>query len=165
MKNSPNSFCWWFRFNPHEFLKYTTVSDEEAGKRFKSLLISLLTNEAPEGTPEFSMIQNALDYKARQREKANKRWGNEDGGNPPQVPPQTLSMPQQPLHQRRLKPPSLSDVYDFCDAERISPTTGREWYEWQCNKGWNSIKTQWQVALRAFAKKMKMEINHGNERP
>ena len=120
MKNSPNSFCWWFRINPHEFLKYTTVSDEEAGKRFKSLLISLLTNEAPEGTPEFSMIQNALDYKARQREKANKRWGNEDGDNTPQVPP---PMPPQ---QRRLKPPSLSDVYDFCDAERISPTTGRE---------------------------------------
>lgn len=151
MKESVSNFCWWFRFNPHDFMDCLKVTDAEAGKRFKDLLFSLLENKATEGSPEFNMIQNAFSYRQKQRERIMKRWHQQQEQE--QQPQQPVVRPPRPMIPQRVQHPEMSDVYDFCDANNIIPTTGREWYEYMENKGWNSLKSQWQNALLGFAKK------------
>lgn len=150
MTDEPNKRMIWFRFDPSEWFDVLLMDDESAGARFKQMLIRLGKNEAPEDSVEFKMIQNSKLISQKQRERVMQRWNKttESKGNPPPPPPPPPSRPV-----RRMRPPELADVYDFCDKNGISPTTGREWYEWQVNTGWTQIKTQWQVALRGFAKK------------
>lgn len=156
MKESVSNFCWWFRFNPHDFMESLKATDAEAGKRFKELLFCLLENKATEGTPEFEMIQNAFSYRQKQRERVLKRWQQqqEQEQQPVVRPQQPVVRPPRPrIPPQRVQPPDMRDVYDFCDANNILPTTGREWYEYMQAKGWNNLKSQWQNALKGFASK------------
>lgn len=142
-----NKKYFFFRFNPENFLECFTMSNEEAGSRFKEMLIRLIKNEAPEGTIEHEMIQEVAKYREAQRQRVLNRWNTENQQPPPSPPPYQNS-PKMPK-----KVPDLADVYEYADAVGIFPPIAKEWFEWQEQQGWNNIKTQWQTCLRKFAEK------------
>ena len=134
-------------------------SDEEAGKRFKEMLIRLSKNDAPEGTIEKSMITEVEAYRERQRQNGMKRW-NKEQEQPPQ--PQPSNPPRTPppmAQQRRRTPPrpTKEQVYDICDATDIPIAVAMEWFDYMESKDWQGIKTTWQSALQGFWK-MKQRI-------
>lgn len=150
----------WFKFYPQDWIEVLAMDSRSAGKRFKDMITRLGKNEAPENTPEYSMIAEAEDYKQKRREAIAARWNavrneghvdREPNSNPPPRPriPPTPPAPQ----NRTRRPPELGVVYDFCDERKYPSTYGREWYEWQEKKGWNTLKKPWQVALAAFCEK------------
>lgn len=140
----------YFTIDPSDFFDYLFKSDDEAGRRFKEMLGRLFRCEAPEGSVEEKMIQLAEANQQRHREIANKRWH-------PEINEETRTMENRPkippIPPIRSKPPLLEDVYDFCDSCGFPPPFGREWYEFQEGKGWNTIRTHWKVALKAFCQK------------
>lgn len=151
----------WFRFYPQDFFKEMKMTDEEAGKRFKELIMNLGSNQAPAGSVEERMIEEARTYSDLQRQRVMNRWNknkeDEEPQEPPPEPPQSQEMRRPPRPRiptpARPKKPTLEEVYDYCDTIGTPPPIGREWYEWQESKGWNNITSTWQAAFRAFASK------------
>lgn len=146
----------YFSFDPSEWIEVFIMEDKEAGKLFKKIILQLSQNEVPEDSKAYPMFVRTEHYRQKQRERVLKRWQQQQEQEqqqpePPQqqpvVRPPRLRIPQ------RVQPPDMRDVYDFCDANNILPTTGREWYEYMENKGWNNLKSQWQNALKGFASK------------
>lgn len=154
-----NNRGYFFRFAPHEWIEWLSKSDEEAGKRFKEMLIRLSKNDAPEGTIEKSMITEVEAYRERQRQNIMKRWQKEQPQEPPQPRiPQRTPPPQFQQRPRRTQPrPTMEQLYDQCDATDIPIAVGREWFDYMESKDWNGIKTTWQSALQGFWK-MKQRI-------
>lgn len=149
---------YWFKFYPHEWIELLAMPEAEAGKRFKTMIERLISNKAPDDSPERKMIEECKIYRERQRERIANYWNNRNG-NAEQEPPQPQEMrrpsrPRIPTPERPKKP-TLEDVYDYCDTIGTPPPIGREWYEWQESKGWNKITSTWQAAFRAFASKKK----------
>lgn len=139
---------FFFRFEPKDFFECLIMSNEEAGSRFKELIIRLTKNEAPEGTPEAKMIAHSRKRSEINRERVMKRWHPEDIQEQPQQSPPYQNSPKMPK-----KIPDMADVYEYADAIGIFPPIAKEWFEWQEQQGWNNIKTQWQTCLRKFAEK------------
>ena len=158
-----NNRGYFFRFAPHEWIEWLSKSDEEAGKRFKEMLIRLSKNDAPEGTIEKSMITEVEAYRERQRQNGMKRWNKEQEQPPqPQEPPQPRNPPRTPppmaQQRRRTQPrPTKEQVYDICDATDIPIAVAMEWFDYMESKDWQGIKTTWQSALQGFWK-MKQRI-------
>ena len=159
-KGSARKIVHSFQFDPSVWIKVLQISDEEAGKRFKEMIIRLATNEAPEDSEEFNMIERVNEYIEKQRENIMKRWHPESDSAPPAppAPPAPSSAPYQPPI-RRLKPPTKEELYDLCDEEKLPLDYAREWYDWMESKGWNGIKSTWQGSLRGFCQK-KLKNNH-----
>ena len=132
----------FWNFDPIEFLDCLSSTDAEAGKVFKTVLRELIEDDVPEGSPARPMFDRTHAFRDLQRQKALDYWKSQ---RQPQSPPEA------PLRPPR--PPTIQDVYDYCDSAVIPPPVGREWYEWQDNKGWKGIKCSWQTALRGFAAK------------
>lgn len=146
-----------FQFDPQVWLDVLTMTDEDAGKRFKEMIIRLARNEAPEGTNEADMIARVNEYIAKQREKIMKRWHPESveptAPQVPQPPIQRRPVPQIPIRQgKRIEPPTKEDLYELCEAEKLPLDFAREWYDYMEKKGWNEISKTWQGACRAFCK-------------
>lgn len=150
-------------FDPSDWFEVLTMDDKEAGRRFKEMIVRLSKAEAPEGSTEAYMISSMTEYREKQREKAMLRWnpeGRTEAPPPPPPepeppkasPPAKLPPPRIPRPKRK-EPPEMSDVYDWCDANKVPPPIGREWYDYQESKGWNTIKSSWQSALAGFCKK------------
>lgn len=148
----------YFALDPLEWIEVLIMEDKEAGKLFKKTILQLSQNDVPEESKAYPMFQRTLAFREKQRERIMKRWQQQQEQEQQQAPQQ----PQQPVVRpprpriptpQRVQPPDMRDVYDFCDANNILPTTGREWYEYMEAKGWNSLKSQWQNALKGFAKK------------
>ena len=157
-----NNRGYFFRFAPHEWIEWLSKSDEEAGKRFKEMLIRLSKNEAPEGTIEKSMITEVEAYRERQRQNGMKRWNKEQPQEPPPQPqPRNPQRTPPPMAQQRPRQtqtrPTMEQLYDQCDATDIPIAVGREWFDYMESKNWNGIKTTWQSALQGFWK-MKQRI-------
>lgn len=143
----------YFIFCPSDWMNVFFMTDEEAGKTFKTFIGRLTSNEAPEGTKEYDMIQKVKDYRAQQRKKIMKRWHPEETESPPIQEPVPSSRPVQRTPRKTVEPPDIGDIYDFCTANKFPEPFGREWYDFQESKGWNTLKSQWQVALRGFCQK------------
>ena len=143
----------YFALDPLEWIEVLLMEDKEAGKLFKKTILQLSQNDVPEDSKAYPMFRRTMAFREKQRERIMKRWQQEQQPEPP--PQQPVVRPPRPRipTQQRVQPPDMRDVYDFCDANNILPTTGREWYEYMENKGWNSLKSQWKSALRGFAKK------------
>lgn len=149
-----SEFLWWFKFCPSKFVAYLTATDQEAGKRFKILLTSLMTNTPPkdiESSPEEEMILEAKVYRNKQRERIMARWHPEEKKETDT--PQTNSRPSRPSIPRPAKPKKidLRDIYDWCDANNVPPPVGKEFFDYNESTGWN-ITTTWQNALKGFVK-------------
>lgn len=146
----------WFAFYPQEWMEYLAMDDEKVAARFKELIIRLGKNEAPEGTIEARMIAKSIEIRQIKREAVAARWNKAKAEQPPVNRPSPVP-PAPPAPQanrpKRLKPPTLPEVYDFCQAYKLPDTFGREWLEWQESKGWNTLRTHWHAALTAFCKK------------
>ena len=149
-------------FDPSEFVDVLMVDDKAAGRRFKELILRLSKSEAPEGTPEYTMIQYVNEFREKQRKRVLARWNKEEkeeAETPPPPPPRMPPQPQRrmaPPRPKEKRPPELCDIYDFCDANHFPAPFGREWYDYQENKGWNTLRMSWQSALRGFCqRKMK----------
>ena len=149
-------------FDPSDWFEVLTMDDKAAGQRFKEMIVRLSKAEAPEGSTEAYMISSMTEYREKQREKAMRRWnpeGRTEAPPPPPPepeppkasPPAKLPPPRIPRPKRK-EPPEMSDVYDWCDANKVPPPLGREWYDYQESKGWNTLKSSWQSALRGFVK-------------
>lgn len=144
-----SDFLWWFKFCPSKFVSYLTATDQEAGKRFKVLLTSLMTNTPPENidsSPEEEMILEAQVYRNKQRERAMARWKPTEKNDSPTPPP-----PQRTSRHTKPKTIELRDIYDWCDANNVPPPVGKEFFDYNESTGWN-ITTTWQNALKGFAK-------------
>lgn len=148
-------------FDPSDWFEVLTMDDKAAGQRFKQMIIRLSKAEAPEGTAEAEMIRSINEYREKQRQKVMARWNRQEQQQPPPPPPEPeppkasppakLPPPRIPRPKRK-EPPEMSDVYDWCDANKVPPPFGREWYDYQESKGWNTLKMSWQSALRGFVK-------------
>jgi hypothetical protein len=132
----------FWNFDPVEFLDCLSATDAEAGKVFKAVLRELIADDVPEGSPARPMFDRTHAFRDLQRQKALDYWKSQRT---------TLAPPDASLRPPR--PPTIQDVYDYCDSAGIPPPVGREWYEWQDNKGWQGLKCAWQTALRGFAAK------------
>lgn len=140
----------FWNFDPVEFLDCLSDTDSEAGKVFKAVLRELIADDVPEGSPARPMFDRTHAYRELQRQKALDYWKSQ---RPPQATPDAPLRPPRPPTTQKPRPPTIQDVYDFCDSAGIPPPVGREWYEWQDNKGWQGLKYAWQTALRGFAAK------------
>lgn len=167
MQKNSKSKPHYFQFDPSDWCEVLVMEDKAAGKRFKEMILRLSKFEAPEGTAEAKMIAHVIEYSEMQRKRVLARWNKEEkeeAETPPPSPPPPPRMPPQP--QRRMapprpkekRPPELCDIYDFCDANHLPAPFGREWYDYQENKGWNTLRMSWQSALRGFCEK-KMKTN------
>lgn len=143
----------YFSFAPAEWIDVVLMNDEDAGKVFKEMIKRLSMNEAPQGSREQAMIEMANDFRAKQRERVMKRWHPEETASPPIQEPVPSSRPVQRTPRKTVEPPDIGDIYDFCTANKFPEPFGREWYDFQESKGWNTLKSQWQVALRGFCQK------------
>lgn len=153
MKNASPKLQY-FIFCPSDWMNVFFMTDEEAGKTFKTFIGRLTSNEAPEGTQEYDMIQKVKDYRAKQREKIMKRWHPETLQTEQKPTPQPQIPRKLPRPQvAKVQPPELYEVYDFCSENFFPEPYGREWYEWQEQKGWNTLKKPWKIALRGFCQK------------
>lgn len=149
----------FFFFFASHWIEWLTKSDEEAGKRFKEMLIRLTKNEAPEDSEEYQMLENLKEYREKQRQNGMKRW-NKEQEQPPQPQPSNPPRTPPPMAQqrRRTQPrPTKEKIYDFCDATDIPIAVAMEWFDYMESKDWNGIKTTWQSALQGFWK-MKQRI-------
>ena len=158
MQRSSTSKLQYFQFDPSDWCDILVMDDRTAGKRFKEMVLRLSKFEAPEGTIEAKMISVVLDYSEKQRQKVMARWNRQEAEPPPQPGPPEPAPPRPPQFRnanrpKRKEPPSVEDVYDFCDANGIPAPFGREWLEYQESKGWNTLRMAWQSALRGFCKK------------
>lgn len=156
---------YWFKFYPHEWIELLTMQDNEVGKRFKIMIERLITNKAPNDSPENKMIEECCIYSERQRERVSNYWKQRNGdADSREAPDESTTVSAAPSMTRRPtrppipsptkpKKPSLEDVYEYCDSIGTPPPIGREWYEWQESKGWNNFTSTWQAAFRAFAAK------------
>ena len=145
----------WFAFYPQDWMDVLVMDNEQAGARFKELVIRLGKNEAPEGTTEAEMIAKSNEISRIKREAVRARWNKanaEQPTAPPPPPPRPAPRPPQPA-QRRFRPPTIEEVYDSCQEKKLPDTFGREWLEWQDAKGWNGLKLHWHFALAAFCQK------------
>lgn len=138
----------WFAFFPQEWIEYLTMDDAKVAARFKELIIRLGKNEAPEGTIEARMIAKSLEIRQIKREAVAARWNKAKAENAMPAPP---APPQRPPVRKR--PPSLAEVYDYCQEKNFPDTFGREWFDWQESRGWNTLKSHWHFALAAFCRK------------
>jgi hypothetical protein len=146
----------FWNFDPVEFLDCLSDTDAEAGKIFKAVLRELIADDVPEGSPARPMFDRTHAFRELQRQKALDYWKSQRS---PQAPPAAPLRPPRPPTPQKTRPPTIQDVYDYCDSAGIPPPVGREWYEWQDNKGWLGLKCAWQTALRGFAaKKHKQEV-------
>lgn len=144
----------WFKFCPLEWMDVLLLDDEKAGARFKEVILRLGKNEAPEGTIEGRMIEESREYSRIKREAVAARWNRQAPPPERRTPPVPPTPPAPPANRpKRLKPPTLPEVYDFCLQYNIPDTFGREWLEWQEQKGWNTLRVHWHAALTAFCKK------------
>lgn len=125
------SECWWYKFEPRRWSVFTSEHNATAGKRFKQLIIRLLSGDAPEGSEERRMLDEAAEYSAKQRMRIQKRY----------------TKPRPPGRD-----PGIAAVYAFADENGIDGDTAHEWYEWQTQKGWKDVKV-WKAAFKAFADK------------
>lgn len=122
----------WFKFRPADFVDLLSMPDPEAGRRFKELVTRLLKNEAPEGTVERSMIDEARGYSESRRRGASSRWNDVE-------------------RPRKGETPDMADVYEFAQAQGITDMVARNWYEWQ-DKGPGFAKLDnWKGALLRFS--------------
>lgn len=152
----------YFQFDPSDWCDVLMMENKDAGKRFKELILRLSKFEAPEGSIEAAMIAHVIERSEKQRQKVMARWNRQEPQQPPPPPPEPeppkasppakLPPPRIPRPKRK-EPPEMSDVYDWCDANKVPPPIGREWYDYQESKGWNTLKMSWQSALRGFCKK------------
>ena len=81
----------WFKFYPTDFFSIISMSDADAGKRFKKFIECLAANKAPKDSIEESMINEAKAYSEWKRQIAYKRWNKEPEqqqkpGKPPRAP-------------------------------------------------------------------------------
>lgn len=162
MQKSSKSKLHYFQFDPSDWFEVLMMEDKAAGKRFKEMILRLSKSEAPEGTPEAKMISVVTEFREKQRQRVMARWNrNEEKAEelppPPPPPPPPAPRPRPPMQRPQQKgPPQMEDVYDFCDANHFPAPFGREWYEYQESKGWNTMRMPWQSALRGFCqRKMK----------
>lgn len=139
MPESRRTRTRFWNFDPVEFLDCLSSTDAEAGKVFKAVLRELIADDVPEGSPARPMFDRTHAFRELQRQKALDYWKSQ------------RPTPDAPLRPPR--PPTIQDVYDYCDSAGIPPPVGREWHEWQDNKGWQGLKCAWQTALRGFAAK------------
>lgn len=157
-----NNRGYFFRFAPHEWIEWLSSSDEEAGKRFKEMLVRLSKNSAPDGSIELAMIKEVEAYRERQRQNILKRWNKDQPQEPPPNPqpsiPPTRTQPPMAQQRRQTQPrPTKEQIYDICDATDIPIAVAMEWFDYMESKDWNGIKTTWQSALQGFWK-MKQRI-------
>ena len=142
----------WFKFCPLEWMDILLLNNEDAGARFKEVILRLGKNEAPEDTIEGRMIEESREYSRIKREAVAARWNRKAPVNRPSPVPPSPPAPQA-NRPKKMKPPTLPEVYDFCQAYKLPDTFGREWLEWQESKGWNTLRVHWHAALTAFCKK------------
>lgn len=73
---------YWFKFYPLKWIDVFSMTDEQAGERFKKALKRLMENDSPEGTPEFEMIKESAQYSERQKKRIDEYWKrkNEEKG-------------------------------------------------------------------------------------
>lgn len=150
MPESRKTRTRFWNFDPVEFLDCLSATDAEAGKVFKAVLRELIADDVPEDSPARPMFDRTHAFRELQRQKAIDYWKSQ---RPPQTPPDAPLRPPRPPTPQKPRPPTIQDVYDYCDSAGIPPPVGREWYEWQDNKGWQGLKCAWQTALRGFAAK------------
>lgn len=150
MPDSRASRTRFWNFDPVEFLDCLSSTDAEAGKVFKAVLHELIADDVPEGSPARPMYDRTHAFRELQRQKALDYWKSK---RQPQAPPAAPLRPPRPPTPQKPRPPTMQDVYDYCDSAGIAPPVGREWLEWQDNKGWAGLKCAWQTALRGFASK------------
>lgn len=145
----------YFSFDPSEWIDVLALDNEIAGKIFKEAIIQLSTNKVPEESRVYPMYKRTEDYRQKQRERINKRWHKDDESPQPVVPPPPPQMlrPTRPIIPPRKNEVDIRDVYDFCDANGIVPTIGKEWHDYMSYKNWPKLKTDWRKALTGFAKK------------
>lgn len=142
----------WFKFCPLEWMDILLLDNEQAGARFKEVILRLGKNESPEGTIEARMIEESREYSRIKREAVAARWNRQ--ATERRIPPPPPAPPAQQANRPKPKrPPTLPEVYDFCQQYKLPDTFGREWLEWQEQKGWNTLRINWTAALTAFCKK------------
>lgn len=76
----------WFRFFPSEWVDVLTMTDCQAGKRFKQMLKRLITNSSQENTIEAVMINESIEYSEIKRKAAIRRWNENKKGNKATTP-------------------------------------------------------------------------------
>ena len=150
MPESRKTRTRFWNFDPVEFLDCLSDTDSEAGKVFKAVLRELIADDVPESSPARPMFDRTHAFRELQRQKALDYWKSR---MPSQAPPDAPLRPPRPPTPQKPRPPTIHDVYDYCDSAGIPPPVGREWHEWQDNKGWLGLKCAWQTALRGFAAK------------
>ncbi len=150
MQGSRKTRTRFWNFDPVEFLDCLSDTDAEAGKVFKDVLRQLIADDVPEDSPARPMFDRTHAFRELQRQKALDYWKSQRST---QATPEAPLRPPRPPTPQKPIPPTIQDVYDFCDSAGIPPPVGREWHEWQDNKGWQGIKCAWQTALRGFAAK------------
>ncbi len=131
----------WFILEPIAWIDVMSMTNSQAGIRFKALLRRLLSNEAPEGTEEARMIEKARRFSERQRDRVNAYW-------------KTRRPDPKPAAGNGTEPPTLDEVYDVCAVAGIDPDTGREFFDWMNRKNlWSGLQKPWNFALRGFARR------------
>jgi hypothetical protein len=64
----------WFKFFPSDWIEILTMTDCQAGKRFKVMIKRLISNSSQEGSIESIMINESIDFAEIRRKAALKRW-------------------------------------------------------------------------------------------
>lgn len=138
----------WFKFYPERWIDACALQNHHAGKRFKLMLSRLTSGDAPEGTEERRMLDEAREFSARQRSRISGYW---------------KSRRDDPAPAENEAPPSLDEVYDLCAVAGIDPDTGREFHEWLTRRNlWKDLRTPWNVALRGFDRRRKAASRNRN---
>lgn len=141
----------WFKFAPANWIAVTTLTNFKAGARFKQMLANLLSGEAPEGTEEARMIEEARRFSERQRDRVNAYW-------------KTRRPDPKPAAGNGTEPPTLDEVYDVCAVAGIDPDTGREFFDWMNRKNlWSGLQKPWNFALRGFARRKAEQREQRNQ--
>lgn len=139
----------WFKFYPERWSGEIPKTNYRVGERFKQMLSRLTSGDAPEGTEERRMLDEAREFSARQRSRISGYW---------------KSRRDDPAPAENESPPSLEEVYDLCAVAGIDPDTGREFHEWLTRRNlWKDLRTPWNVALRGFDRRRKAASRNQNQ--
>lgn len=139
-KNVFWSFC------PLEFFECLDMTNEQAGKIFKSVIGQLIRNNVPENSMAYPMYQRTNDYRRKKVAAANKRWEN--------------SKPKDPIPLPRNK----QEVIDYAEDNSLDVDDALEWAQINLkdrggkDKDGNPIRN-WKMACSAYCAAMQNKRN------
>lgn len=133
----------WFKFYPSDWLDVLTMTEIDAGKRFKTMITRLSSNKAPEGSIEKSMIDESKYFSDKQRERVMKRWNKNKA---------------EPL------PRNKQEVIEYAEDNSLDVDDALEWAQINLkdrggkDKDGNPIRN-WKMACSAYCAAMRNKRN------